>query len=162
MTKPELLYHASHDTTIDEFEPRNNFPRFEGEGNLVFATQYVQLAAMFLSPLDIPTEISVYGDRYVIFINADEAEYIQKDKGGAIYSFSSVQFEVDPTIGMGESEWTSIEPVRPISKTIYATSIEAMDMYGIERYFVDTVTMERIQADPAHALDLVDSEMRQR
>lgn len=155
MNKPTLLYHASPKINVDKLEPRNEFPRFTGENNLVFATEHLTLAAMFLTPRDIPIEISVYGEKYVIFINADEAEYALKDEGGAIYTLPSATFEVDPSIGMGTNEWSSKLPVRPISKTIFKSSIEAMDFYGVTRYFVDDVTMKKIRANPANALDLM-------
>ena len=74
MQKPEFLYHASFDTNILEFEPRNDSPRYSGEVNLIFATPHLGVAAMFLVPKDIPVEISIYGGRYVTFINSTEEE----------------------------------------------------------------------------------------
>lgn len=154
MSKPKFLYHASMLTDIVKFEPRNESPRYAGEPNLVFATPYPEVASMFLRPKDVPTEISVYGQRYVIFINAAEAEYLSRDKGGAIYVLPGATFETDSN-GMGHIEWTSKVPVLPISKTIFKNSLEAMDVYGVDRYFVNDEVMARIRANPAEALSLV-------
>lgn len=156
MNRPPKLFHASPLTDITEFEPRNEYPRYDGEGALVFATPHPEVAAMFLSPRDIQTEIAVYGDRYVIFINTDEETYRKQDHGGAIYSLPVETFNTDTEHGMGDTEWYSDMPVKPIEKTIYVSSIEAMDEFNVERFYVDTVTFEKIKSDPANALRFVE------
>lgn len=155
MDKPQNLYHASTSTDIEEFEPRNNSPRYSGEVNLVFATPSEALAAMFLAPADIPIEISIYGDEYVLFIESDRKTFQKKDRGGAIYTLPTDSFETDNVHGMKEIEWYSKVPVRPIAKKIYNTSVEAMDKYNIKRYFVSHQTMDKIRKNPADALNLV-------
>lgn len=155
MEKPKKLYHASPDINVEEFEPRNNSPRYNGETNLVFATPHEALAAMFLAPRDISIEIGIYGHKYVIFIEADEPTFIRKDKGGAIYTLPSQSFKTDTVHGMKEIEWYSEIPVNPLSKIVYKTSIEAMDKFGVKRYFVDSQTMKKIRKDPGDALNLV-------
>jgi hypothetical protein len=155
MKKPVVLYHASSDTKIIEFEPRNESPRYSGEVDLVFATPHPELAAMFLAPKDIAVEISIYDDKYVIFINSTEEEYQSKDKGGAIYILPNDTFETDSIHGMAELEWVSKVPVRPDSKTIFTTSLDAMDKYNVERYFVSEDIFKQIQQDPGNALNLV-------
>jgi hypothetical protein len=155
MKKPEKLYHASHDTNIVEFEPRNESPRYIGEVDLVFATPHPGIAAMFLAPKDIPIEISVYGDKYVAFINSNEQEYALKDKGGAIYTLPVDTFETDQKNGMGEAEWVSKVPVKPITTIIFKSSLEAMHSYGVEKHFVSDAVFEEIRKDPGNALGLV-------
>lgn len=156
MNRPTKLFHASPSIEIIEFEPRNEYPRYADEANLVFATPYEGLASMFLSPRGIDTEISIYGDQYVIFINADENTYKTQDKGGAIYSLPVETFETDTVNGMRENEWYSKTPVKPISKAVFQTSIEAMQEFGVKWYFVDNDTFQKIKADPANALKLVE------
>jgi hypothetical protein len=156
MNRPVKLFHASPSTEVTEFEPRTEYPRYEGETNAVFATPHQGLAAMFLSPRDIGTEIGIYDDQYVIFINADENTYTQHDQGGAIYSLPVETFETDSANGMKEDEWYSKVPVRPIGKTVYKTSIEAMEEFNVKRYFVDDVTFQKIRSNPADALKLVE------
>ncbi len=137
------------------FEPRNEYPRYTGETKLVFATPHQELAAMFLVPRDIETEICIYGNRYVVIINSDEESYVKQDKGGAIYSLPTDSFETDSVHGMGEIEWYSKIPVKPMSKVIYRTLIQAMDKFNVERFFVDHDTIEKIRASPSDALRLV-------
>ena len=105
MDKPQHLYHASPIKNIKEFEPRNEVPRYDGEANLVFATPKEALAAMFLAPRDFSIEIAMYDSKYVIFIEADEEAYDQKDTGGAIYELPTESFETDAQHGMGAVEW---------------------------------------------------------
>jgi hypothetical protein len=155
MDKPKYLYHSSPNTAIVEFEPQNEFPRYEGEVNLVFATPHLAVAAMFLIPRHIPTEISVYGDTYVAFINSNEADYSLSDNGGAIYSLPVDTFETDAVDGMGEIEWVSNVPVKPLFKEVFKTSIEAMNKYNVVRYFVSEATLKKIQENTANGLRLV-------
>jgi hypothetical protein len=156
MNRPTRLFHASPSTDISELEPRNEYPRYTGESNLVFATPHEELAAMFLSPRTINTEIGIYDDEYVIFINADEATYAEQDQGGAIYSLPIETFETDTTSGMRENEWYSKTPVKPIDKTVYRTSFEAMEKFNVKRYFVDDDTFQKIKSNPPDALKLVE------
>lgn len=156
MNRPAKLFHASPSTDVVEFQPRNEYPRYTGEQKLVFATPHEELAAMFLSPRDIKTEIGVYDNRYVIFINSNEKDYVKYDKGGAIYSLPIDSFETDTIHGMGNTEWYSKVPVKPINKTIYATSLEAMDIFHVDRFFVSDDIFEKIKANPADALTLVE------
>jgi hypothetical protein len=155
MNRPTKLFHASPSTDILEFEPRNEYPRYAGEADLVFATPHEELAAMFLSPRGISTEIGIYDGLYVIFINADEAAYAEQDHGGAIYSLPVETFEMDTDNGMRENEWYSKSPVKPLGKTVYRTSIEAMEKFNVRRYFVNDDTFQRIRENPANALKLV-------
>jgi|ETNmetMinimDraft_21_1059911.scaffolds.fasta_scaffold04597_2 hypothetical protein len=155
MDKPQHLYHASPIKNIKEFEPRNEVPRYDGEANLVFATPKEALAAMFLAPRDFSIEIAMYDSKYVIFIEADEEAYDQKDTGGAIYELPTESFETDAQHGMGAVEWYSKVAVKPLAKTVYESSIEAMDRFGVTRHFVNSDMMNRIRQDPANALNIL-------
>lgn len=155
MQKPAHLFHASTNTEITVLEPRNEYPRYSGETPLVFATPHKALAAMFLCPSNIGVEIGVYDARYVIFINSTRAEYERVDLGGAIYSLPVDTFETDTVHGMGELEWYSTSPVSPLEKTVYKTSIEAMEKFNVEYCFVDDPTFQKIKHDPGRALQLV-------
>ncbi len=156
MDKPEKLFHASPSTNVVEFEPRNEHPRYPGEPSAIFATPHQELAAMFLSPRNIRTEIGVYGDRYAIFINCSLKEYSKQDKGGAIYTLPADTFETDTIHGMGSVEWYSRVPVKPITKVKYQTSLDAMDEFKVDRFFVDGDTFEKISTNPSDALKLVE------
>jgi hypothetical protein len=91
-----VLYHASSNTNIKIFEPRNKSVRIPGEGELVFATPDPRVAAMFLVPSEVgPSEIGVYNGRAVIIINATANDLEAKDQGGAIYTLPSTTFTED-------------------------------------------------------------------
>jgi hypothetical protein len=155
MVKPELLYHASPSKDLTIIQPRNEFPRFDSEQDLVFATQHLAVAAMFLAPRSIPTEMSIFGDRYILFIEATEDAYKAVDTGGAIYTLPSTSFSTNPNVGMGENEWTSSVAVTPITKQLFATSLEAIMLQDAEYYFVSPADMKIIQSNPAQALDII-------
>lgn len=159
MQKPDILYHASADTNITEFEPRNQTPRYEGEPNLIFATPHKQVAAMFLVPRGIPTEISKYGDIYAVFVNGTEEEFDSQDKGGAIYALPSDTFETDEKIGMGETEWVSTESVKPVSKDIYDTALQALEESNVQIYFLFDEVFTLVRNDPSHGLEIVQNQM---
>ena len=157
MKKPEVMYHASSESDIAEFEPRNESPRYVGEENLVFATPYKEVAAMFLVPRSIPAEISKYGDSYVVFVNGTENEFRSLDKGGAIYKLPADSFETNRDVGMGDTEWVSRRTVKPISKTLYKLSTEALRENGVNIYFLKDDVFQRVKANPSNGLDIVKS-----
>jgi len=150
MDKPEIMYHASPDKDISEFEPRNESPRYVGEEHLVFATPYKEVAAMFLVPKNVPTEISKYGDTHVVFVNGTEEEFKAHDIGGAIYTLPNDTFVTDREIGMGDVEWVSSQAVKPISRTLYESSIEALHDNNVSVF-------ARVKTDPSNGLEIVKS-----
>jgi hypothetical protein len=157
MEKPINLYHASPQKDVSEFEPRNESPRYTGEENLVFATPHKEVAAMFLVPKDIPTEIGKYGDDHVVFVNGTAEEFKAHDIGGAIYTLPNDTFVTDRGIGMGDVEWVSNQSVKPISKTLYETSIDALHDNHVSVYFLNKDVFSRIQANPSNGLEIVKS-----
>jgi len=156
--KPEMLYHASTNKDIKLFEPRDVSVRTPDEGKLVFATPDQRVAAMFLVPSEIgPSEIGVHGDRAIIVINGTVEKFKAKDKGGAIYVLPSDTFSTDPKLGMGEMEWTSKLPVKPLSKNIYASALRALQEFGAEVYLVDSATFRAIQESEDQGWDIINS-----
>lgn len=77
----------------------------------------------------------------------DKKHYMKRDKGGSIYKFSSDSFTCHPHKGMGEDEWISKEPVTPLEKTDYESALEAMIENGVQVFFVDRKTFNRISHD---------------
>lgn len=153
--KPKVLYHASPNRKIDKFQPRSERPRSNKKEDLVFATPYKAVAAMFLAPRDIPAEIGKYNDEYAIFINTTEAKFRLVDHGGAIYTLPNATFETNREVGMREVEWTSKVSVKPICRVIYSSSFEAMKENGVQIYFVDDDMFAKIREDPSKALSWV-------
>lgn len=152
------LYHASANPDITEFEPREESSRYPGEGPLVFATPDKRVAAMFLAPKDGGlAEISKFDEDAVLVIQNSADNFIAHDKGGAIYVLPSDTFTTDNSIGMQETEWVSKEAVKPISKEIYTTSIDAMRSMGVKLYFVDARIMNMVRNSSDHGMALLRS-----
>lgn len=158
MTKPDTLYHASTNREIQLLEPREDGARFPGEGPLVFATPYKHVAAMFLPPKNGGSvEISIFDEKPVIVICSNPNSFCRLDGGGAIYELPTDTFTSDASIGMRETEWTSLLPVKPLSKTVYETSLDAMNETGVAVYFVDTKTFANIQNSGNHGFAIISS-----
>ena len=155
MANPKILYHASQINHLDILEPANITPRFARESNCIFATPYKAVAAMFLAPRELSTEISKYGENFVIFVKSSLAEYKKLDRGGSIYTVDGSQFNTDASIGMGETEWICDHSIAPLSEETYKSSLMAMRSLGVKIYFVDNATFVNIQSNPSNGLSLV-------
>jgi hypothetical protein len=137
LVKPEILYSASQNRNINIFEPRENSIRDPNEGPVVFATPDKAYASMFIIPSnDSWTNKGQYQGQYYQVIS-DEKRYKNLDKGGAIYTFKSDDFETDLTKGMRNKEWISKKPVKPINKEIYESGLGAMKQLGVKIFFVN-------------------------
>jgi hypothetical protein len=104
LVKPKILYSASQDRNIDTFKPRVITFRDLDEGPVVFATPDKAYASMFIvRSNDSWTNKGQYQGQYYQVIS-DEKRYKNLDKGGAIYTFKSDDFETDLTKGMKNKE----------------------------------------------------------
>lgn len=158
MNRPIILYHASTSANIELFEPREESPRYPGEGPLVFATPDKRVAAMFLAPKDGGSaEICKFNDEVIVVVQNSADDFIAHDKGGAIYALPADTFTTDASVGMSETEWVSNQPVKPIAKELFNTSIDAMKLMGVKLYFVDERTMTEIRESKDHGLSLLRS-----
>lgn len=153
--KPDVLYHASTNKNIEEFQPRAETVRDPNEGPVVFATLDKAFASMFLVPSN--DSWSMIGDfnGVKVIVISDEAKYKALDKGGAIYSFSNKNFDNDPQKNTSKMEWTSKEPVKPENKEISKSAIETMLENGVQTYFVDKATFEKIKKSPDHGVGIL-------
>lgn len=157
MDKPRYLYHGSVNKELKELRPGNITPRYEEEGDSVFATPHIALAAMFLCPRTIPVEIGIYGDRFVLFAESDEKTFRDLDKGGAIYTLPAESFTNNYQIGMHENEWVSAESIKPIKRDVYITAVDVMQAHGVEIYLVNQNIMRQIRSNPSSGLDIIKS-----
>lgn len=156
--KPEFLYHASDNKNIDELEPRNEKVRDPKEGPVIFATPDLAFASAFLmKELDDgwSHKGNINGISYVV-IN-DRELFNKLDKGGAVYKLSSDSFSCDYNKSMSGFEWTAKENVKPIDKTDYDSALEAMLNNGLQVYFIDKDTFNKINnlKMPKDVMDLV-------
>jgi len=157
--KPEVLYHSSSRKGIEEFRPNKGNFRDEDEGVVIFSTPNKALASAFLieGHNDSWTKIGFYGGIPAVIIDSDREEFIKKDKGGVMYELPSDTFDYDPEKGMGEKEWTSREPVKPLSETEHPSALDAMIENGVQVYFVDKKTFDEIAAADDHGRQLLAS-----
>lgn len=157
MEKPDKLYHASSNRSIEQFEPRARKTRDVTEGPRVFATPDKRLSTVFMAGTDDSwTHKGAFnGVPYIII--SDKERFMELDKGGTIYHLPGETFENDPEKGMGTLEWTSKEAVTPIEKEEHQSALDAMVNHGVQVYFVDPETFAAINAAPDHGLSILHS-----
>lgn len=167
--RPKTLYHASPNREIDELEPRKKSVRDENEGPVVFATPDKAVATFFLFDSNGRWVASGRhnGVPYVA-IREDRTRFMETDTGGTIYELPSEGFTCDPQKGLGVNEWTHKGKIKPTGKTTFPSALDAMIDAGVQVYFVDQETFDRIQADKKeHGLRILmslksENEMREK
>lgn len=155
--KPKILYHASKAENVDEFAPRERHKRRPDDPPQVFGAISEAVAAIMLAPGDDrhSKSGSYDGHRSWTFIYPDTEEFRKQDTGGYVYQLPPDDFTVDPDIGLGLAEWTSIKPVKPLGKPKrYSLSIEAMLQHRVKVYPVDQETFRKFRNE-----DYYDSEL---
>jgi hypothetical protein len=160
--KPSVLYHASRETDIEEFEPRNDKTRDPLDGPVVFATPDKAYATCFLVPTDDSwVSIGRWADDGApgpwTVIVSDRQRFEGLDRGGVIYSLPSRSFSYHPERNMGETEWTSSVPVRPIAREQFESGLQAMKAAGVRVYFVDQATFDQANASQDHGKAIIES-----
>ena len=141
----DALYHGSGNRNIKIFEPRLDHIRDEKEGSVIFATPSIQLASCFLFKWDdswvhqsISWKENNKADYKVIMVISDKVRFNQEDLGGAIYILPAHSFEYDKNNGLGIYEWTSKEKVLPFTQINFSSALEAMQIFGVQVYFVNS------------------------
>ncbi|MBU1179453.1 hypothetical protein KJ885_00745 [Patescibacteria group bacterium] len=155
--KPKGLYHASSNKEVTEFEPRAESYRDPEEGPVVFATPDKAFASMFIVPTDGSWVEIVTFDNVNCIAVADEERFKKLDKGGSIYSLPNDQFECDINKSKNECEWTSRDTVKPEDQLDYDLGLDAMIENGVQVYFVDQATFEKIQQSDDLGLEILKS-----
>lgn len=161
--KPKVLYHASSNRNIEEFEPRNEHTRGASEGPVVFATPNKAFATCFIVDTDdswvnigsFSEKKGVRGPLHVII--SDQKRFENSDKGGAVYSLPADTFGYEADLGMGDMEWVSKVPVKPIDKQEFEFGLMAMKEAGVEVYFVDKTTFDSINSSSDHGKVIIDT-----
>lgn len=146
--KPKILFHSSRTEGIKEFEPRNVYKRSADDPPQVYGASSEAVAAMMMAPGgDEWSKSGSYdGGKTWTFIYTDAEDFKKEDNGGYIYELPPDDFECNPHIGLGVSEWTSTKPVKPLSEPRhYSSSIEVMLKYGVKVYEVDRETFGRFR-----------------
>jgi len=155
--KPKFLYHASQNPDIDILEPRAENIRDVNEGPVVFATPSLPYVAMFLVNSDDSwTTRGQFNSVYYTVIS-DKDRFLKEDKGGVIYTLPNDTFYCDLEKGMGRREWVSKKPVKPTRKKYYKSSLETMIGSGVQVYFVDKQTFQKIRQAEDHGFSILQS-----
>lgn len=140
--KPPFLYHGSAHTDIEELEPRKESVRDPDEGAVVFATQELALASIFMASGVV--ESGKFNIPYAVIKDSRE-HFIENDRGGHIYVVPSESFYSDPNKGLGEYEWITKQKVKVTEKIEYPSTLDAMLKNGVQVYFVDDETHKKIK-----------------
>ncbi|MBI2409602.1 hypothetical protein HYV30_00990 [Candidatus Kaiserbacteria bacterium] len=155
--KPPVLYIAAQTPNLQELTPREGRNRGENEGAVIFATPNKELASIFLveGHDDSWMQIGYFSDVPYVTICMNRDDFLKRDHGGTMYEVSSNAFNFDPNLGMGEKEWTSRDPVTPISETHYASALDAMIENGVNVYFADQATFDAVNNADDHGLSIL-------
>lgn len=155
--KPKTLYHGSRHKNIEELEPRRKSHRDPEEGELIFATQDLALATIFMASGLCPTDSGRFGNTpYVIFRESRE-KFIENDYGGHIYILPSDTFTTDRNKGLGTYEWTSQKKVKPLDKIEFTSALDAMLENGVQVYFADEEIFRSILDASDHGYSILKS-----
>lgn len=146
--KPTMLYHGSAHKSLQELKPQARKHRAE-EGEFLYATPDIAIASIFLVG-GVHYGCGRFGDVHYAYIIADRNQFIRNDKGGHIYILSGDSFEVNQGRGLGNDEYVSKEPVKPFKIIEYKSAIDAMMENGVQVYFIDQTTYEKIQKSKDH------------
>jgi hypothetical protein len=150
--KPKLFYHGSPHRGIGTLEPRSHKVRDPAEGPVVFASPELAFAIMFMAPHSVGS--GAFDGAPYLAILADRDEFIKNDRGGHVYVVPGKTFENDPHKGMGEKEWTSKVPVKPLHIIEYPSTLDAAIENGIQVYFIDEPTYDAIKHSDDEGLSI--------
>ena len=131
-----MLYHASPLKHLALLEPKPTLSNNKNIGDYLFATPNKIMAMMYLVPLGVPTLMNPDAEKPNIVIYSNKDEFKKVDKGGAIYELEGKGFTETPQKDLSQYEKVSKRLVKPISKTVYDSSLQAMSSTGIKIMFV--------------------------
>lgn len=134
--KPPFLYHGSPNGEIEEFVPRISPGTGDEFGPLVYASPDIETACMFMANPETSWSTGTINNIRYAIIPLSREEFLAKDKGGFIYKLASDTFSSDLQRGMGETEWASAEPVKPIEVLKFESSLDEMIKHNVQVYFV--------------------------
>ncbi|MFH1235352.1 MAG: hypothetical protein V1685_00235 [Parcubacteria group bacterium] len=155
--KPASLYIAAQTPNLQELIPLEGRNRDRNEGAVIFATPNKELASVFLveGHNDSWMQIGYFSNIPYVAICMSREDFIKRDHGGSMYEVPSDTFNYDSNLGMGEKEWTSREPVKPIKEISIPSALDAMIENGVNVYFVDKATFDAIDDADDHGLSIL-------
>jgi hypothetical protein len=146
---PDVLYHGSPKKIDGPLAPilRHGSADHVHERAAVFATERLDIAALFMVPEGTLSSIGFEDDVAYICIWGTAEEFAARDPGGYVYVLPADGFE---RVGK-DYERQSFTPVAPIEVRHFPSVVGGMLACGAQIYFVhDDPTMDRIVADKHH------------
>lgn len=139
LNKPQELYHGSNSNIDGLLRPilETSSPDHIHTKPAVFATERMDLAALFMCPTTILHSIGFEQDISYMCVWGTVAEFMKKDSTGFIYVLPPDTFE---KVGKGY-EWQSFIDVMPISVKIFPKSLLGMIDNGVQVYFINNNSM---------------------
>ena len=142
--KPKFLYHGSPYKIEGLLRPvlkQDSSDHIHSQPS-IFATERVDIASLFMFPIDTLASIGFEHDIAFICIWGTREEFRPKDNGGYLYTLSADTFK---KIGKNY-EWQSFESVKPLEIKKYDSVIEGIISCGAKVYFVnDNDIFDRIR-----------------
>lgn len=135
ISKPSFLFHGSSRLIEGFLQPvleHKTFDHIHGRP-AVFATARIDIASLFMFPLDVLASIGFEEDVAYICIWGTSEEFSLKDKGGFLYVLPADKFE---KVGK-EYEWQSFEAVQPLEVKKFESVIDGMIQCGAHVYFIN-------------------------
>lgn len=149
--KPQVLYHASPSNNIEVFEPRSGKrPKNFGHDPVIFATDDFTFATHFLVDTDSSWTADGAFNRIDFYVCSDRERFLTNDKGGTIYTFPA-----DTFTQLKRREWFSKVAIKPISKSYFPSGLQAMLDHGVQFYFTDKDTFQKIRTSSDHGLEVI-------
>lgn len=143
-----ILYHASTRKNLTVLRPQRTLSHDKYIGDYVFATKSSLLAHMYLVPKGIAILMDSSEDHPNIVMCISESEFLKRDHGGAVFELSSASFAPSPQQEINDYEMVSTIPVKPLKKTVYAKTRDALLALGIQIRFVDKDTFKKLINNP--------------
>ncbi|MDO8495139.1 MAG: hypothetical protein Q7S32_01240 [bacterium] len=141
-----ILYHGSPHKIAGELKPVLKHSTSDHIHDLpaVFATERIDVASLFMFPVEVIHSIGFEQDIAYICIWGTSEEFLPKDKGGFVYRLPSTSFE---KIGK-KYEWQSFEEVTPGEVIEFPSVIAGMIESGVQVYFINNeMTFDKIVAE---------------
>ena len=152
--KPSKLYHGTSRRISGAFKPllKKDTEDAVHTKAAVFATERIDLAALFMFPFDHLASIGFEEDIAYICIWGTAEEFDEKDTGGFIYVLPSETFE---KVGK-DYEYQSFEAVEPEATKVFESVIDGMMACGVQVYFIDDeATFDEIVANKKNRAPLL-------
>ncbi len=146
--RPKILYHASHNGSIETFEPREESKRHPNDPPRIYASPMETVSSMFLleqSNTDISG--SYDGGKTWVLVAKSIEDLKRRNQKGYIYTFDPGAFSADVEKGLGLYEWFSEKSIVPTNKEETEPALQEMLKLGVEIYIPSSeVPMEKFQS----------------